>query len=224
MKTAITFFVTFLLCLPCAWGKKTGTVLKDTVYQDALYNFQINALKNWKISVEKEKEGSPSLVRLSMTKSNYQISRQDPSNETNPIIPTILICAQKSTLEPQDYIAAFFKNGKKLENQDKYIMKCDLLQNAEVFAERKYDVDKTTAEMVTLRRKFLQTVEDPRKRNDPLSTMSIVETWVTGYILVFKKNDVIYLVQFSADREFFTNDSKEFEAILSTWKFLPEKK
>ena len=200
---------------PCfAKKKKTGEVKKN-VYSDSKFGFQITGIPNWKVKTEKE----PSLLRVFMTQKNYKMSRAPGASRHTTAIPTILVLADTTSLSLAEVESCLFHKGKKLKNKDDYMIKLDLIPNSEYLGIGDVMIDSLPARMYTLQQKYKRTVEDIRKRASPLGSTVIIEDFLAGHVILFKKGNNIYLVQFSCEREFFAPTNEEFQKIMKSWKF-----
>ena len=204
-----------LVTNPCfAKKKKTGEVKKN-VYTDSKFGFQITALRNWKVKTQKE----PSLLRVFMTQKNYKVSRTRGASQQTTAIPTILILADTTSLSLAEVESCFFHKGKKLKNKDDYMMKLDLIPNSGYLGMGDVMIDSLPARMYTLQQKYKKTVEDIREWTSPMGKTVIIEDFLAGHVILFKKESNIYMVQFSCEREFFAPTNEEFQKIIKSWKF-----
>lgn len=211
----ISLSLALLVTSPCfAKKKKTGQV-EENLYTDIRFNFQITGLPNWKMKTEKE----PSLLRVWMTQKNYKVSRISSASQYTPAIPTILILADTTSLSLAEVESCLFHKAKKLKNRDDYIMRLDLIPNSEYLGVGEVMIDSIPARMYTLKQKYLKPVEDIRQRNSPLGGTVIIEDFLAGHVILFKKGNNIYMVQFSCEREFFAPTNEEFQKIMKSWKF-----
>lgn len=220
MKRLLVGLISLVLILsvvsPCfAKKKKTGEVKKD-VYTDAKFGFQITALDNWKVKTRKE----PSLLRVFMTQKNYKMSRIPGASKYTTAIPSILILADTTSLSVAEVETCIFQKCDKLENEDDYIMQLDLIHNAEYLGIGDVTLDSLPARMYTLQQKYKKVVEDEKERTSPLGSSVIIEDFLAGHVILFKKDKNIYVVQFSCEREFFAPTNEEFQKIMKSWKFI----
>jgi hypothetical protein len=200
---------------PClAKKKKTGEVEKN-VYTDAKFDFQIAGLSNWKVKNKKE----PSCLRVSMTQKNRKISRTPGATAQTTAVPTILVLADTTSLSLAEVDSCLFYKCENLQSKDEYMMKLDLIPNSEHLGAGDVVLDSLPARMHTLQQKYKKTVEDPRERMSPLGSTVIIEEFLAGHVILFKKENNIYMVQFSCEREFFAPTNEEFQKIIQTWKF-----
>jgi hypothetical protein len=216
LTVGLTLIVAILMIAnPClAKKKKTGEV-KKSVYTDAKFGFQITGLDNWKIKTQKE----PSCLRASMTQKNHKVSRTPGATAQTTAIPTILILADTTSLSLAEVETCLFYKCENLENKDKYRIKLDLIPNSEYLGVGDVMVDSLPARMYTLQQKYKKTVEDPRERMSPMGSTVIIEEFLAGHVILFKKENNIYVVQFSCEREFFAPTNEEFQKIIQSWKF-----
>jgi hypothetical protein len=57
--------------------------------------------------------------------------------------------------------------------------------------------------------------------NNPISGKSvIIQDYLAGHVILFKKDKNIYVVQFSCEREFFYPTDSEFQKIIGSWRFV----
>ena len=214
MVGLISLALILLVTSPCfAKKKKTGEVKKN-VYTDAKFGFQITALPNWKAKTQKE----PSLLRVLMTQKNYKVSRTPGASRYTTAIPTILVLTDTTSLSLAEVESCLFHKGKKLKNKDDYMIKLDLIPNSEYLGIGNVMIDSLPARMYTLQQKYKKTVEDIRERTSPMGSTVIIEDFLAGHVILFKKENNIYMVQFSCEREFFAPTNEEFQKIIKSWK------
>jgi hypothetical protein len=214
----LTLIAIILLWMnPCfAKKEKTGEVKKNT-YIDAKFGFQVTGLLNWKVKTEKE----PSLLRVFMTQKNYKVSTATVSAQSTTAIPTILILADTTSLSLAEVESCLFQKCEKLKIRDDYLLKLDLIPNSENLGTGDVTIAKLPARVYTLRQKYKRVVEDITERSSsPSGGTVIVEDFLAGYVILFKKGNNLYMVQFSCEREFFAPTSEEFQKIINSWKFL----
>ncbi len=220
MRRTITTVISLTLILsianPCLAKKKTGEIKKN-VYTDTKFDFQITALSNWKVKTQKE----PSCVRILMTQKNYKVSKiPGASRYTTSAIPTVVVLADTTSLSLAQVESCLFQKCDNLENKDDYMIKLDLIANSEYLGIGDVMIDSIPARMYTLQQKYKKTIEDLRQRESPMGSTVIIEDFLAGHVILFKKEDKIYMVQFSCEREFFGPTNEEFEKIVTSWKFI----
>jgi hypothetical protein len=206
-----------LVTHPCFAKKKSTGEVKKNVYTDSKFGFQITGLANWKVKSEKE----PSLLRVLMTQKNYKISTASGSAQYTTAIPTILILADTTSLSLADVESSLFQNGEKLKNREDYMMNLDLIPNSEYLGIGDVTVAGLPARLYTLQQKYKKTIEDIKQRTSPMGNTVIIEDFLAGHVLLFKKGNNLYIVQFSCEREFFAPTNEEFQKIIKSWQFTP---
>jgi len=210
-----SFFLLFLSATGSFAKEKTGEV-KDNTYTDSKFGFQITGLQNWKV----KKEGEPSLVRVFMTQKNYKVSTVPGASKYNTAIPTILVLADTTSLSLEQVDTCLIKTGKGLDNQDDFAIKLDLIRNSEIVEFHDIAVDSITAREYVLKKPYKKTGEDPRVRDPIFGSQVIIEDFLAGRVILFKKGRNLFVVQFSCEREFFYPNDSEFQKIIGSWKFM----
>lgn len=213
----ISFALVLLLINLCFAKKETTGEVKKNVYTDSKFGFQITGLANWKVKSEKE----PSLLRVFLTQKNYKISKTSGASQYTTAIPTILILADTTSLSLADVESSLFQKGEKLKNIEDYMMKLDLIPNSEYLGIGDVSVAGLPARLYTLQQKYKKTVEDIKQRTSPMGSTVIIEDFLAGHVLLFKKGNNLYMVQFSCEREFFAPTNEEFQKIIKSWQFTP---
>jgi hypothetical protein len=219
MKKLLILTVMFLFVVvgttsTYAKAKKTGKVEKN-VYTDSEFGFQITGLKNWKVKAQKE----PSLVRVLMTQKNYKMSSIPGTSKYTTAIPTILVLADTTSLSLKQVEESLLKEGKLLQNKDDFMIKLDLVPNSKYLEIHDVMIDSVPARDYTLKQPYKKTGEDPRVR-DPINGSSvIIQDFLAGHVILFKKGKNIYVVQFSCEREFYYPTNSEFQKIIDSWRF-----
>jgi len=212
----ISFGLILLVVNPClAKQEKTGKVKKN-VYTDSKFGFQITGLANWKVKIQNE----PSLLRVLLTQKNYKVSTASGASQYSTAIPTILVLADTTSLSLAEVESCLFQKGEKLKNKESYMMELDLVPNSEYLGIGDVTVAGLPARMYTLEQKYKKTVEDIREWNSPTGTTVIIADFLAGHVLLFKKGNNLYVVQFSCEREFFAPTNEEFQKIIKSWQFV----
>lgn len=197
-----------------AKANKTGEVEKN-VYTDSKFGFQITGLENWKMKAEKE----PSLVRTVLTQRNYKTSTIAGASKYTTEIPTILVLADTTSLSLKQVEESLLQKGELLQNRDEFKIKLDMLFNSEYLEINEVVIDSIPAVDYILKQTYKKIGEDIRVK-DPINGSSvIIKDFLAGHILLFKKGEFIFVVQFSCEREFYYPVNSEFQKIIESWKF-----
>ncbi|MCK4385678.1 MAG: hypothetical protein KAW52_05380 [candidate division Zixibacteria bacterium] len=195
-------------------AKKTGKVEKN-VYTDSTFGFQITGLDNWKVKAQKE----ASLVRVLMTQKNYKMSSIRGASKYTTAIPTILVLADTTSLSLKQMEESILKEGKLLQNKDDFMIKLDLVPNSKYLEIHDVMIDSVPARDYTLKQPYKKTGEDIRVRDPVFGSSVIIQDFLAGHVILFKKGNNIYVVQFSCEREFYYPTNSEFQKIIGSWKF-----
>jgi hypothetical protein len=221
-----TLFLWVILCslAPVVEGAQTGKVEKN-VYTDANFGFQITSLENWKAKTEKD----PSLVRVVMTQKNYKTSSASGDVQYSAAIPTILILSDTTSLSLKEVEEILMGKGKLprdkdrkekiLQDRDEFALKLDLVPNSEYLEIHDVTIDSVPARDYTLKQPYKKTGEDLRVKDPYNANSIIIQDFLAGHVILFKKDNRIYVVQFSCEREFFYPTNAEFLKIIGSWKF-----
>lgn len=219
-KTTIFILALFFIFanFQISFGKKekTGKV-KGNVFFDKKFGYQLTFLENWKLSTEKE----PSLVRATLMKKNYQVDRSTRFGGYEVNIPTIIILADTTSLSLEEFKNAILQESKKIKikNLDEYTLKLEFLINSELLQQREILVDSIPAFILTFKKRYFKTSIDETRGMTPEGTEVIVEEFIAGHIVFFKKEKNIFLVHFSCERQFIGPNHREFTNIMSGWEF-----
>jgi len=196
-------------------AEKTGKVDKN-VYTDLKFGFKITALGNWKVKSEKE----PSLVRVVMTQKNYKVSGIPGASQYTTAIPAIIILSDTTSLSLKQFEESLLKEGKLLQNKEEFMIKLDLLLNSEYIEDNDVMIDSIPARDYTLKQPYKKTGQDIRVKDPVAGGSVILQDFLAGHVILFKKDKNIYVVQFSCEREFFYPTNSEFQKIIGSWKFI----
>ena len=213
----VVLILAFTLCNatgPFAKPKKTGEVNKN-VYTDSEFGFRITGLDNWKVKNQKE----PSLLRLIMTQKNYKVSSIPGASKYTTAIPTVLILADTTSLSLEEVEQCLLGEGKALDNQDEFMIKLDLISNSENLEVHDVAIDSVPARDYILKQPYKKTGEDPRVRDPIFGSSVIIQDFLAGHVIVFKRGNYLYVVQSSCEREFFYPTDSEFQKMMATWEF-----
>jgi hypothetical protein len=214
----VTLVVLFTLALP-SWIRAENTgELKKNVYTDAKYGFQITGLDNWKMKAEK----APSISRVVMTQKNYKVSNIPGSTLYTTSIPTIIVLADTTSLTLKEVEQNLFEQRGEMANRNDFLVKLDLILNSEYLEINDITVDSVPARDYTLKQPYKKTGEDIRVHDSMYGSKVIINDFLAGHVVLFKKDGNIYVIQFSSEREFFYPNNLEFQKILASWKFLPQ--
>lgn len=208
----------FLIALQPAWAKqeKTGRTEKDTLI-DEKYGYELKVLSNWKIKLEKE----PSLVRSTITKKNYQINKASTLFDEERLVPTIVVCADTTSLSLPEIENSLIHGKGGFANRDEYLMKLDAIASYELIKTGDIELDSVKGKVYGFKKSYLREVIDPSTRYGPSGNTNVTkEDYFVGEVVVLKKGINLYLIQFTDENEYFTMDEGEFSRILQTWKFL----
>jgi len=242
MKRALAFLVSFLFvasCVNIALAKvkkeQTGSIEGKT-YTDSRYGFSISTIDNWKIDTEKETEKKPSLIRTTIYKLNYEKNRGSRFSAYETARPTILVIADTTSLEVSDYQNAFFGEKSKMDKKVKeaYILKLDMLTNSDFVSSNEVEIDSVKGVRVVVKRTYSKQVGEEQAGSEPSgrddaegyavgtapSKVSLVQDYIVGFICFVKKGNVIYIIQFSCEREFVKINTEDLLKIIQSWKFL----
>jgi hypothetical protein len=213
---SIVFFFLVMVRSTSAKQEKTGRIEKDTLI-DAKYGYELRVLSNWKIQFEKE----PSLVRSTITKKNYQINKASTLLEEERLIPTIIICADTTSLSLPEIENSLIQGKGTFRNKDEYLMKLDAIASYEMIKTQDIALDSIKGKVYGYKKSYLRQVIDPSARYGPEGTGSVTkEDYFLGEVVVLKKGINLYLIQFTDESEYFSTDEDEFSKMLQTWKFL----
>ena len=205
----------FLIILPSPGKAENTGEIKKNVYDDAKFGFQITGLDNWKMKSEKE----PSLLRLVMTQKNYKASNIPGSTLYTTSIPTIIVLADTTSLTLKQVEQSLFDQKDFLSNKDDFLIKLDLIANSEYLEINDITVDSIPARDYILKQPYKRTGEDIRVHDSMYGSSVIINDFLAGHVVLFKKDGNLYVVQFSCEREFFYPNNVEFQKMLSSWSF-----
>ena len=172
-------------------------------------------LGNWKVKNQKE----PSLLRLIMTQKNYKGSSIPGASKYTTSIPTVLILADTTSLSLEEVEQCLLGRGKALDNQEQFMIKLDLISNSECIEVHDVTIDSIPARDYILKQPYKKTGEDPRVRDPIYGSSVIIQDFVAGHVILFKRGNHLYVVQSSCEREFFYPTDSEFQKMMATWEF-----
>lgn len=208
--------VIFLLVnfVPVVQAENAGKVEKN-IYTDSRFGFQVTALNNWKVKSEKE----PSLNRVVMTQKNYKTTNMPGGSSYNSAVPTILILADTTSLSLKQVEESLLDKNGYLSKKSEFMMKLDLIPNSEYVEIHDIIVDSIPARDYTIKQPYKKTGEDLRVHDSMYGTSVIIQDYLAGHVVLFKKDKNIYVIQFTSEREFFYPNDAEFQKIMDSWKF-----
>lgn len=213
---SIVFFLLLMVQSTSAKQEKTGRTEKDTLI-DGKYGYELRVLSNWRIQFEKE----PSLVRSTIIKKNYQVNKASTLIEEERLIPTIVICADTTSLSVVEIENSLIQGKGTFRNKDEYLMKLDAIASYELIKTQDIVLDSIKGKVYGYKKSYLRQVIDPSARYGPEGTTLVTkEDYFVGEVVVLKKGINLYLIQFTDESEYFSTNEEEFSKILQTWKFL----
>jgi len=196
-------------------SNKTGVVEKN-IFTDSKYNYQFTIPDNWKAKAEKE----PSPIRAILQKTKIERYGSVSYNQTQVYIPSMFVCVESTTLDVDSFFKLILENPKKLPNPDVYLYKLEFLTNSDVVDRMKIQVGSITAQKIYMKKKYQKPVKDPRAGYGELDNTTLVEDFLLGFVVVFKKGNNVYIIHCSCDREIFRINEEDWHQLLSSWKFI----
>lgn len=216
LKLLLISFIIFI-SINSSWGKtdKTGVIEKN-IFTDSKYNYQFTIPANWKGKPEKE----PSPIRVILQKTKIERYGSASYSQTQVNIPSMFVCVETTSLEVDSFCKIILENPKKLPNPDIYLYKLEFLTNSDVVDRMKIQVDSITAQKIYMKKKYQKPVKDPRAGYGELDNTILVEDFLLGFLVVFKKENNVYFIHCSSDREIFRINEEDWHQLLSSWKFI----
>ncbi|MCJ7508643.1 MAG: hypothetical protein MUO85_07945 [candidate division Zixibacteria bacterium] len=241
MRRLLVLLVSFFFVVSCASitsakvkKEQTGNIEGKT-YTDSRYGFSISTIDNWKMSTEKETEKKSSLIRATIYKVNYEKSRESRFSAYETARPTIVITADTTSLEVSDYQNTFFGEESKIDKKirEAYIIKLDMLSNTDFANSNEIEIDSVKGVRVVVKKTYSKQVGGEQSGNiasgdsaegyavgSAPSKVSLVQDYIVGFVCFLKKGNVIYIIQFSCEREFIKINTEDFLKIIQSWKFV----
>lgn len=217
MKLKLLFiaFIILVVFNPL-WGKgdKTGVIEKN-VFTDSKHNYQFSIPANWKAKIEKE----PSSIRVILQKTKIEKYGSAYFNQGQESIPSLFVCVDTTSLEVDSFCKLIVDNPKKLPNSQIYLYRLEFLTSSEVVDRGNMKVDGLPAQKIYLRKRYFKPVKDPRAGYGEPDNTTLVEDFLLGLVVVFKKEDKVFFIHCSGDREIFRVNEEEWMQLLSSWKF-----
>lgn len=214
------FYLFFLLAFSSSfgWGKelKTGTV-ENNLFTDTKYNYQFTIPENWKAKTEKE----PSPLRATLQKTKFERYGSAYYNQIQISIPTLFICVETTSLGLEDFCELLLETPQKLPNAQTYLYRLEFLTSSEALEQVKTFVDSVEGKKIYMRKRYFKPVQDPRAGYGEPDNTTLVEDFLLGYFLIFKKADHLFLIHCSCDRETFRMNEADWQRLLDSWKFTP---
>lgn len=212
----VAFLSLFMARPSSAKQDKTGRTAKDTLI-DERFGYELKVLSNWNIKLEKE----PSLVRSTMTKKNYLAAKATTIMQEDQIIPTIVICADTTSLS-LPAIENSLINGKGVfPDKEEYLMRLDALASYQLIKSGDITLDSLAGKLYGFKKRFLKQVIDPSQRYGPEGNPQVArESYLLGEVILLKKGNNLYIIQFTGENEDFAGNEEEFSKMLQTWKFV----
>ncbi len=210
----VLFLVNFT---PKIHAENTGKVEKN-IYTDSRFGFQVASLSNWKVKSEKE----PSLSRVIMTQKNYKSSNIPGGSQYNPAIPSIVILVDTTSLTLKQVEENLLGKEGYLPKKNEFMIKLDLIANSEYIEIHDITIDSIPARDYTIRQPYKKTGEDLRVHDSMYGNSVIIQAFLAGHVILFKRDKFIYVVQFSTEAEFYYPNNVEFQKIISSWKFFSQ--
>lgn len=202
-----------------AWAKKEKTgVLEKDLFSDTVYGYQLTVPYNWRLKTEKE----PSLLRATLQKAkleNLPAGGGQGYYDGTRFIPTVTVIADTTSLSLERFGELLLEAKGHLPNEKQYLMKMELLLQSTLESQQKVKVAGLDGIKYTLQKKYLKVVSDPRQRVYGTSKEVTVEESLLGYMVVFKNQNRVFIVQCVGERATFQFEDKEYQKLWESWKF-----
>ena len=221
MRKAMVILVVIFFVLSGAsysYAKKENTgKVKDNIFFDKKYDYKITALDNWKVKTQKE----PSILRATIMQKDYKRKKYRGFSLSETAVPTITILAGTTSHSLEDFYQSFLKDKEIVENKGDFLIKLNLLENFEVVEEESTSIDNVPAKICLVKKKYSRPIEIDAKPGQGayLGDVDIIEDFLAGYIILLKKENKIFVIEFSTEREFFYENNSEFTKMLKSMKF-----
>lgn len=128
MKKFIVICLLFTLAAPCIYArkpkKKAGEV-KEQVYSDKTYNFEIEFLKNWKYRISKLKEN----FRVTLTQKNYEVPPDYLDAPDYTQVPRLVIYADTSTMAPLPFLDSLLSDSYSSDQKKEMLKEFEILHD-----------------------------------------------------------------------------------------------
>lgn len=216
IKYLILFWAALLIT--AVWAdksNKTGVVDKN-IFTDSKYNYQFTIPANWKAKPEKE----PSPIRAVLQKTKIERYGSASYNQTQVNIPSMFVCVETTSLEVDSFCKIILENPQKLPNSEIYLYKLEFLISSEVVDRGKIQVDGHTAQKIYLKKRYFKPVRDPRAGYGEPDNATLVEDFLLGFWVVFKKENNVIFLHCSGDREIFRINEEDWHRLLDSWIFI----
>ncbi len=200
-------------------AKKAGEI-KNDVYKDSNYGFQISIPEGWDGSVKKE----DSYVRLVISKKEYEIPMQFQHAPAYTQVPKIVVIADTSSQPLRVFVDSMMASDYESDQ------KKDILEETPIlfgdFQQRKkgqFVTGDIQGMMVSGRQQYTIQVARAGSESDKAD---VVTDYKGGSVFFARnpENNTLVVINFICEDRYFDHLQEEFEKVLKTFKFEPGKK
>lgn len=216
MKNLAICALILIIAVPSATARrkvvKAGK-MKDSVYTDSKYNFQITIHKNWKSRINKG--NNP--FRLTATQRDYGIPNEYQLLPDYTQIPRLVLYADKIDIGVMPFLDSLLSNDYRSDQKKKILSEFELLNERELIPRRRrvFKLGEDKAVRWDGQAKYMKTIQT----STSTAAGKRVYGMYGGSVVAVKRGDLVVLFYFMCEWEFFESVQSEITQMVNslTW-------
>lgn len=216
MKKIVIFLSILLLAAPLVEAKrktkKTGSV-KDGVYRDSKYSFELTLLDNWKVKTKKE----GGIYRLALVQRSYEVPVRYLEAPDYTWVPTALIFVDTSTLGVYPFVDSLLSTTYKSKRKKKIMSEFDFLAESEIIpkGKRGFEFGGSRGLIWKGEVKYIEEVQTSSSSSGGKREYGSYG----GVIFAAKHNNLIFVAHLSCEYDYVDQLQSELASMLKTLKW-----
>jgi hypothetical protein len=216
LKRIVITAVLVSLMAPCTGaGKEKTADINDDMAVDSKYGWSIQLQDNWKVKNHNE----PNVERLFMEKKNYLVNPYVERYGGDYTVPRIMIFAQEFEGTARDFEALLKKSLVEHRSDNEIISRMELLRDGEFITSGEVVIDSLPALQMYAKRNYQRVLAIPESGS---GLGSVREEYVNDHevheIYLFKKDNIIYVIQAYCEREYYNANAEEFQKLVRSFR------
>jgi hypothetical protein len=207
--TSMCLFLITVIATPIL-AKKAGEI-KDDIYTDAQYKFNLKIPAGWASTVKDEK----SALRFVLTHKSYAVPQQFQGNPEYAQIPTINILVDTTSLSVDQFIDSLLEGKTKSKQKTFFLKYMPLIAKTHDVLKRS-PVTVGDAKWVAMEVRQAYTVEVAQAGSD---VADVVQDYKSGQIYLTVKNGYVFVIHGICEYKLNSTYKGIFDGFFSTWKF-----
>ncbi len=221
MKRLLLVAIAVLMMVPVVnAGRKTKKAgkIKNDVYTDAQFPFQMTMHDNWKPSIKKDKEK----LRLTLMQNNYAIPNQFVAVPDYAKIPKVSVYVDTTSMHLHTFLDSLLSDDYKSDQKSDILKEFEILQRTDILqgdvlakGRGRIEIDGESGVLWQGQAKYRQQVSTSAGS----TAVKVVRDSYGGAIFVVKHHDHIYLFHLIAEWPYFESVLSEVTPVITSLKW-----